>query len=58
MNLNNILLEKQKVKMSYFKKDFIHLNKKGAKALAKEIKRELSYLLQSLIFNSIHSVFL
>ena len=28
--------------MCYFKKDKIHLNKKGSKALAKEIKRQIS----------------
>ena len=44
MNLDNIFLKKQRVKLSYFKNDLVHLNKKGAKSLAKEIKRELSYL--------------
>ena len=44
MNLDNIFLKRQRVKLSYFKNDLVHLNKKGAKSLAKEIKSELSYL--------------
>ena len=41
LDLDNIFLRKEKVKMSYFKKDLIHFNTKGSKALAKAIKNQL-----------------
>ena len=44
MNLDDTFLRKQNIKMSFFKKDKIHLSKKGSKAWAKEIKYQLSYL--------------
>ncbi len=44
MNLDDFFLKKDQVKMSYFKNDLLHLNEKGAKTLAKVIKRQLSYL--------------
>ena len=43
MNLDLIFLNKHNVNMAYFKMDKIHLNSKGNKALATEIKRQISY---------------
>ena len=43
MNLDDIFLKKVNLNMAYFKIDKIHLNTKGSKALAKEVKRQISY---------------
>ena len=42
MNLDDIFLKENNIKMSYIKNDKVHLNTKGTKALAKEIKSQLS----------------
>ena len=40
MNLDDIFLKKHNVNMAYYKIDKIHLNTRGSKALANEIKNK------------------
>ena len=41
MNLDEIFLKKHNVNMAYYKIDKIHLNTRGSKALAKELKKQI-----------------